>query len=89
MTGMTLPSALSRPVAVSIGVTAWAIACWLRGRMRHLSEPSFQPELTIFATEEREMTVLDAGHRAHVHLELVHQRRPRHGRRSRWGRTRR
>ena len=56
MTGMTLPSALSRPVAVSIGDTAWASACWLRGSTRHLSEPSFQPAFTILATEASEIT---------------------------------
>ena len=56
MIGMTLPSAFNNPVAVSMGVTACAIACWLRGRMRHLSEPSFQPALTILATEASEST---------------------------------
>jgi hypothetical protein len=56
MIGMTLASALSSPVAVSMGETVWARACWSRGRMRHLSEPSFQPALTILATAGSEMT---------------------------------
>ena len=74
MIGMTLPSALSRPVAVSMGVTACASACWLRGRMRHLSEPSFQPALTILATEESEITDCTPGTARMCHLELVHER---------------
>ena len=56
MTGITLASRLSRPVAVSIGETAWASAWGLRGRTRHLSEPSLKPALTILAIDGSEIT---------------------------------
>jgi hypothetical protein len=46
--GITEASALRRPVAVSMGETACASDWGLRGRMRHLSEPSLKPELIGF-----------------------------------------
>ncbi len=46
---MTLPSLLSRPLAVSTGETDWASAAGLRAMTRHLRLPSFQPALMVFA----------------------------------------
>ena len=55
-TCIALQSGLSKPVAVSIGVTLCAITWGSRGSWRHLMLPSLKPAFTIFASPGSEIT---------------------------------